>query len=344
MGAGSSNDAKKVTVSKNGENADDENSMADLPTEIAGSFLTCSYVTPKESGFSPSDTNMPVGCAVMMGEEKVTDNRYSYKLKLYDTQNKSQPLATKLAPESSSWHHYGDLGRYGVHDKNLGMTITDRQSGVEYKPLRFPVRNLRAQDQDAMLNLVGGYKSGGHYPRPRQNGELTTMHEWGIVQRAFCDGSKRLAEADRTQVNTIQGLPGVQELGEILDAFTGKQGIEKISNMEITAEVIRTKETGVACPIKTKITDQSKPGLWPPIPLPGGGEYVVEGAGCLFISYFDERGTWRVLMYDQEDQRESGIVKEHLEAFVKHHIDQRMSGKRKGNCPNDLPPKLISGG
>jgi hypothetical protein len=343
-GTGSANDSKKVTVSKNGENQDDENSLADLPSEIAGGFLTCSYVTPKEAEFSPSDTNVPVGCAVMMGADKVTDNRYTYKLKIYNTQKKSQPLATKIAPESSSWHQYGDLGRYGNQDKNLGMTIADRQSGVEYKPLLFPIRNLRAQEPDAMLNLVGGYKSGGHYARPRQNGNLTSMYNWGIVPESFCDGSKRLPEADRTKVKTIQGMPGVQELGEILDAFTGKEGIDKISNMEITAKVIRTGETAVACPVKTQITDQSKPSLWPPLPLPGGGQYVVEGAGCLFISYFDEQGTWRVLMYDQDDRRESGIDKGLLESFVKYQMVQRSSGKSKGNCPSELPATLTSGG
>lgn len=343
--AGSANDGKRVTVSKNGENPDDENALADLPSEIAGSFLTCSYVRPKEAGFSPSDTNMPVGCAVVMGEDKIGYNHYGYKLKLYDTEKKSQPLATKLAPESSSWHQYGDLGRYGNHDKNLGMIIVDRQTGVEYKPLLFPIRNLRSREPDVILNLVGGYKSGGHYARPRQNGSLTSMHDWGIVPRAFCDGSKRLPEADRTKVKTIQGMPGVQELGEILDAFTGKEGIDKISNMEITAKVIRTGETGVACPVKTQITDQSKPNLWPPEPLPGGGQYVVEGAGCLFISYFDEQGTWRVLMYDQDDRRESGIDKGLLESFVKHHIDQRKNDeKSKAKCPKDLPATLLTGG
>jgi len=329
MGGGSPNSRTKDSVSKSGESAEDESGQADLPTEIAGGFLTCAYVTPEEAGFSTSDTHVPVGCAVKLDDNKVSDKRYSYKLKLFDRQKKSQPLTTSNAQPSSEWHQYGHLGRAGNHDRDLGMIVQDLDSGTEYGPLLYPVRNLTGYSLDATLNLAGGYVFGGYYQRPPQGGgRPTDLANWGIIPAAFCQDGTRRKKVEPSKDPGILGVPGVQELGAVIDALTGTQ----ISNINIPGQAGVTKLTADSCLQKTKVRDLARGGLRPQ-PLPGDGEYVVAGAGCLFISYFDDDTEWRVAMYDQHDQLKYGINKGNLETFVKYHIDQRQAGKIKVKCP-----------
>lgn len=315
---GSGSGSKTPTNLKKGsgtsESDDNESSEADSPQEIAGGFLTCSYVSPSESGFPDSEDLVPVGCVIAKNGQKITSPNNTYKIGLYTSDKKHDSMATRQASQSSKWHGFGHLARLNKSDHLLGITVTNRDSNQSQGPAYFPVKDLKPVSQEVMLNLVGGYRPSGNFPMETAWPNQQMMADLGLIQQlnnktspivplTVCENGVKRREYDMSQTPDLLSMGAViaKELGTVVDVPLFKM------NLELKA-TYKPKE--VQCFVLVK--EAAKEKFDKPIGTP---KPVLEGEGCLFL-----QSSEGFFIYDQDAVKKNNINKEVLESYVKARL------------------------
>lgn len=315
---GSGSGSKSPTNLKRGTNSsgsdDNESTEADSPQEIAGGFLTCSYVSPSESGFPDSEDLVPVGCVIAKNGQKITNPNHTYKIGLYTADKKPDSMATRQASPSSKWHAYGHLSRLNKSDYLLGITVTNRENNQSEGSVYFPVKDLKPVSQDVTLNLVGEYRPSANFPMETAWPNHQMMADLGLIQPldnkespivplTVCENGVKRKEYDMSQTPDLLSMGGViaKQLGTVVDVPLFKM------NMELK-ETHKPKQ--VQCFVFVKEAAKEK---WDkPIGTP---KPVLEGEGCLFL-----QSSEGFFIYDQDAVKKNNINKEVLESYVKARL------------------------
>lgn len=308
---GSGSGSKSPTNLKRGTNSsgsdDNESTEADSPQEIAGGFLTCSYVSPSESGFPDSEDLVPVGCVIAKNGQKITNPNHTYKIGLYTADKKPDSMATRQASPSSKWHGFGHLARLNKSDHLLGITVTNQENNQSEGQVYFPVKDLKPVSQEVMLNLVGGYQPSGNFPMETAWPNQDLLVSLGIIQKldnkkspivplTVCENGVRRKEYDMSQTPDL-----LSKIGEFAKQF-GAGG-----DMDLTPKY---KPKKVECFVFVKEAAKEK---WDrPIGTP---KPVLEGEGCLFL-----QSSEGFFIYDQDAVKKNNINKEVLESYVKARL------------------------
>ena len=298
---GGNNNASNYNKSGSGKpEADDESAESNLPQEISGGFLTCSYVTPKESGFKDSTENAPVGCVVKQDESKFENDFYDLDIKLYSPSKNVEELDTRPAVPSSKWHGFAHLPREGKTKHSLGMILTDKRSGESYGPLLFPVNKLTSSSDEFTLNLVGFYVPNTvHSIETPDNPVPTGNLDTPILPASFCSDGMIRDSVDMSQYKDIIAVGG-SIFGRVIESITGDQIVPSrklLVNTEPTKKISCFGLAKEAGPSSYSKTIRTQP--------------VLEGSGCLFLQSKDGR-----VVYDQKTIIRYNIKREFLETYV----------------------------
>ena len=298
-----SDGSKNPSKNKSGSGKPDlaeESAEATLPQEISGAFLTCSYVTDRESGFTDSSQNAPVGCVVKQGESKFENDSYDLDIKLYAPNKNVEEIDTRPAPLSSKWHRFAHLLKEGKTKHSFGMVLTDKRSGEVYGPLLFPVNKLTSSSEEATLNLVGSYVPNTvHSIETPDNPARSNNLDTPILPAAICSDGMIRESVDMSQYKDIVAVGG-SFIGKFIQGITKEQIVpsEKVLvNSKPTREVacfILAKEAGPSSYSKTIRTQP-----------------VLEGAGCFILQSKEGR-----VVYDQKTINKYNIKREFLETYV----------------------------
>jgi hypothetical protein len=299
---------KRGNVSSGSE--DTESNEADSPQEIAGGFLTCAYVSTSESGFPESEDLVPVGCGIAKNGQKVTNPNHTYKMGLYHQDKKPDSMVTRQASPSSRWHGYGHLPRLNKSDHLLGITVTNQEDNLSEGPIYFPVKDLKPISQEAMLNLVGGYRPSGNFPMETAWPNQQMMVDLGLIQPldnktspivplTVCENGVRRKEYDMSQTPGLLAMGGViaKQLGTVVDSPILKM------NMDLKPT---HKPKEAKCFVFAKEAAKEK---WDkPIGTP---KPVLEGEGCLIL-----QSSEGFFIYDRDAVKKNNLNKEVLESYV----------------------------
>jgi hypothetical protein len=128
--------AGKDSSRGNGGNDDEK---GDEPAEVAGAFLTCSYLT--SDGESATGENSPIGCAVIEDDHKQDPEGRTYALSLTDGTGSDAGLPTLAAELDSEWHMLASFPNALVEDGMLKMTVT---GGAEPKTYNLAAKDIGA--------------------------------------------------------------------------------------------------------------------------------------------------------------------------------------------------------
>jgi hypothetical protein len=301
---------KSESSSKDADDREEE--YTDLPQEIAGGFLTCSYTTPAESGFPPSQTHIPVGCGVKKENKKFISPYFSYKMKLISPAKKYEAIENLQAAESSQWHAYGKLPRTGKTKHLLGMVLIDSRSGKSHGPLTFPVSGLTPSSDAATLNLIDEIMPSGLMSLydPVNDGDLQlpdflkalspNNRDTPILPASLCDNGVRRNRFDLSQFSDpiIQiGMLGAP----IAERATGKQ---LLSNTDLDGKRKPTKNVSCFHMAKQAAPESYTNSI--------NQDYVIEGEGCLFLQSKDG-----YIIFDRNDLEKYNIKRPFLETYVK---------------------------
>jgi hypothetical protein len=281
-----------------------------MPQEIAGGFLTCSYVTREESGFAESSDFVPVGCAIQKNGEKITDPNLAYKVGLYFPNKMPDTMDAKVATASSKWHGYGNLPRANKTKHFLGITLIDKQNNRPTETVYFPVKDLEPDSQDSLLRLVGDYVPSGNYnmeesssPEATEFARLFGMKpdnkKTPILPAASCAQGVKRPDYDLSQFEDL-----VMTTAQISE-MVGNLGVESLKQNRSQAMTNKPKAISCFVPVKEARKNQWKTPVGTPKP-------VLEGEGCLFLQSSDG-----FVIFDQAQIAKYNIKKESLERYVK---------------------------
>ena len=298
-----------------GDKISSEGDTADLPQEITGAFLTCSYVTSEEGGFPPSPDHVTVGCVIELNGSKLSEEKYESKIGLYSSARQPESLATRKAPPNSKWHGFGHLPRAGQTEKLLGMTITNTGNDETYGPLYFPVNQLGVDSDEALFNLVGGYVTSGganlasgiadFFARMNVSPENTP-----ILPEAYCDAGRIRNQWDPQQYDDVRAKVGGATGSILRDLKIFKDDVVADPNLTKPESIKPTRD--VTCFILAKLA--AKDDLVKILKT----EPVLEGSGC-FLLQSKQDGT---IVYDRPSIEKYNISKKYLQTYVLSHLCQ----------------------
>ena len=304
---------------KSGVTTDLESDEADLPSEISGAFLTCSFVPVKEGGFGESSSHAPVGCALMKDDAKVRDAYLTLKLGLFKQDGEQLLFDTKEAPQESQWHYYGHLNRQNTRDLYLGITVTDQRNGKSSKPIKFPVTDLKpsqGNEDEIALNLAGGYVS---EKRHNVDGTVSNNIDTPFLPKAYCmPGGVLRREVDVTQYKN-QIVSVGRRIAEFIDG-TGILGSNQLAPSKKLQDGRPPKDSGCFSCAK-----QADPERWDQTVRESA---VIEAEGCLFL-----QSSTGILIYGAEQRKTYNINREYLAKFVKAHQCAN-SARATRECPS----------
>jgi hypothetical protein len=294
---------KTPTNNKSGSvkpDLDEESAESSLPQEISGAFLTCSYVTAKESGFPESTERVPVGCVVERGESQFEDSLYDLDMKLYSPSKNVEEIDIRPSISNTKWQRFAHLPRAGKTKHSFGMVLTDKRSGESYGPLLFPVTKLTSSSDEVTLNLVGSYVPNAVHSIETQDNPLNQKNiDTPILPAAICSDGMIRESVDMNQYKDIVAVGGAI-IGKVIQGIANKDIVpsEKIEVNSKPTRAVRcfgiAKEAG---PNSYSETIRTQP--------------VLEGGGCFILQ--SEQG---VVVYDQKTINKYNIKREFLETYV----------------------------
>ena len=277
--------------------ADNEGDEADLPGEISGAFLTCSFVATGESGFPQTDDYQSVGCGLRdNGREKVDLSRFETSLTQLDASQNELPTQSKLAPAGSTWHLFTQIRIDTPRDHRLAFTVRQARTDQNIKTYQFGIMDLyeASLSSDTVLELVGNMPIGGTFTLLSGPGS-NSVGDYAVFPIAFCDNG-----VIRDRVDTSCQSKFGQSITNISSTFgITNSRIEKKSKTTKTAAVCLKQINEAKC---GTLLGLESAGLKP----------VLEGGGCFMINSQDS-----ILIYSRSQIETYHLNARLLEQYVK---------------------------
>ena len=224
---------------KSGAASDQESDEADLPGEISGAFLTCSFVSTEETGFPQTDDQHSVGCSLRdNGGEKVDLSHFETSLTELDASQKELPTQTRMAESDSPWHLFAQIPLDTPRDHKLAFTVRQARTEQKIKTYQFEVIGLYGAtlSSNTVVEVVGKMLVGGTWNRSAsfnlaEVNPFGTMEQTPILPSAFCEGGVVREQQDTSCMsklgNTLNTL--VQDIGLVNKAVDKKRKTTKKS-------------------------------------------------------------------------------------------------------------------
>jgi hypothetical protein len=266
--------ANSGMTQKSGSAPDNEGDAADLPSEISGAFLTCSFVTTEDTSFPPRDDHHSVGCGLRDSSgEKVDLSRFETSLTQLDAAQKELPTQTKMAPSGSPWHLHTQIALNTPRDHRLAFSVRQARTDQKIKTYQFEIIGLygASLSSGTVVEVVDKLSVGGTWSKTANlnlagTQPIRSTANTPVIASTFCADGVVRKKFDQSCVSPLGQI--LSNIGQEINYF----------NMAIDTKNKTTKKSA-AC--FTQISE-TKCGTTFGLEIVGTSP-VLEGAGCLLI-------------------------------------------------------------
>lgn len=310
-GGGSKSDSK---------DDDKEEDEAGEPTEVAGAFLTCTYI--QDPAF---------GCTAVDGKDQPlskSDNKYT--LSLFNDAGDEVELKSSAAPDASEYHVIGNLPEAYHNSGKLKMTIKPIKGTALAAEASLPTKNIKEQPLGTQLAedeaVTFGETATGVDPSKLNLKNFTVMSSWTPYKTGSIMGSIAVDAKTAVPSNFCSGGEINQQLSADAQILTtGFENMFKTEDNtkgigEVNTKILSLPSGATVIGTNTNICFKKFASE-----LFGGDTALAHvGSGCIFVWGKVDQGEY--LFIGKEEQGGQKISVEDLRAFAQAMND------RPGGC------------